>query len=114
MISGMADEIEGLNGKVLIPGDLVQYQNGSVVSRMITYTPQGTVTLFAFAAGAGLSEHSAPYDAILQVLEGTAEVTLEADLHQVKTGELIILPADIPHAVHAQDSFKMMLTMIHS
>ncbi len=110
----MGKETENLKGMIIRPTELVTYQKGSVVSRMITYTPQGTITLFAFAEDSGLSEHTAPFDAVVQVLEGTAEVTLEGETFQVASGEMIILPADIPHAVHAPASFKMMLTMIHA
>jgi len=110
----MGEESQELKGKILKPTDLVSYQNGSVVSRMITYSPQGTITLFAFAEGSGLSEHTAPYDAVLQVLEGTAEVSLEGMTFNVDSGDMIILPANIPHAVHAPGSFKMILTMIHA
>lgn len=110
----MADDLQNLKGRVLRTTDLVNYQAGSVVSRMIAYTPQGTVTIFAFATGSGLSEHTAPYDAILQVLEGTAMIILDGVTLEVSLGEVIILPADIPHAAHAKESFKMMLTMIHA
>lgn len=110
----MSEDLQQLKGKIIKPIDLVNYQDGSVVSRMLTYTPQGTVTLFAFASGSGLSEHTAPFDAILQVLEGTAEVTLDKEILLVSSGDLIILPAHIPHAVHAPASFKMILTMIHA
>jgi quercetin dioxygenase-like cupin family protein len=101
-------------GIAFIPQNLVNYQDGSVVSRMITYTPQGTVTVFAFAAGSGLSEHTAPYDALIQILEGSAEITLDGTTTIVQTGEYIILPASVPHAVHARVEFKMLLTMIHA
>lgn len=101
-------------GNVFIPGNLVNYQEGSVVSRMITYTPQGTVTIFAFAAESGLSEHTAPYDAMIQILEGSAEISLEGVLHTLHAGEYIILPASVPHALYAKEQFKMILTMIHA
>jgi quercetin dioxygenase-like cupin family protein len=110
----MTEDTIQLRGKVINPVDLVQYQDGSVVSRMITYTPQGTITIFAFAADSGLSDHTAPYDAMFQVLEGTAEVTLAGEMSMIHAGELIILPASIPHAVHAKEPFKMLLTMIHA
>jgi len=110
----MGEELQDLKGRIIRPSDLVKYQDGSVVSRMITYTPQGTITLFAFAVGSGLSEHTAPFDAVLQVLEGTAEVTLSGEVFQVSSGDMIILPANIAHAVHARVAFKMMLTMIHA
>lgn len=110
----MAEESQDLKGRIIRPADLVNYQEGSVVSRMLTYTPQGTITIFAFAAGSGLSEHTAPFDAVLQVLEGMAQVSLADENFDVACGEMIILPANIPHAVHASVSFKMMLTMIHA
>lgn len=110
----MGEEPQDMKGRILKPTELVSYQDGSVVSRMITYTPQGTITVFAFAEGSGLSEHTAPFDAVLQVLEGIAEVTLAGENFQVDSGDMIILPANIPHAVHASVPFKMMLTMIHA
>ncbi|RXE57001.1 cupin [Methanoculleus taiwanensis] len=106
-------EKETLTGKILNPADLVAYQGGSIVSRMLVYKKSGTITLFAFDAGEGLSEHTAPYDAILTVLDGEATVTIAGAEHLLKAGELIIMPANIPHAVKATDRFKMMLTMIH-
>jgi len=102
-----------LKRKVLRGENLVAYQDGSVVSRMLAYKKSGTVTLFAFDSGEGLSEHTAPYDALLQVLEGEARVTIEKEEFSLKAGDLIIMPAGIPHAVHAEHRFKMMLTMIH-
>ena len=110
----MSEDMDMLKGKVMRPVDMVQYQEGSILSRMITYTPQGTITIFAFARDSGLSEHTAPFDAMLLVLEGDAEVTLAGETCMVGAGELIILPAAIPHAVHAKEPFKMMLTMIHA
>ena len=103
-----------VKGIVFKPADIVSYQEDTVVSRMITFTPQGTITIFAFAAGSGLSEHTAPYDAMLQVLEGSAEITLDGTMTPLGSGEFIILPASIPHAVFAKESFKMLLTMIHA
>ena len=102
-----------LKRKVLRGRDLVEYQEGSVVSRMLAYKKSGTVTLFAFDSGEGLSEHTAPFDAMLQVLEGEARVSIENEEFSLKEGDLIIMPAGIPHAVHAEHRFKMMLTMIH-
>jgi len=110
----MGEESHDMKGRIIKPAELVSYQDGSVVSRMITYTPQGTITVFAFAAGSGLSEHTAPFDAVLQVLEGVAEITLAGENFLVGSGDMIILPANIPHAVHASVSFKMILTMIHA
>lgn len=110
----MAEDISQMKGKILKPAEMVAYQEGSVVSRMITYTPQGTITIFAFAAGSGLSEHTAPYDAVVQIIEGDAEITLDGEVFELCAGDMIILPADIPHAVHAEQAFKMLLTMIHA
>ena len=103
---------EDLVAKVLTVNDLVKYQDGTVASRMIVFKKVGTITLFAFDAGEGLSEHSAPYDAILTVTDGAADVTIAGSLVTVRTGEMIILPANKPHAIKARERFKMTLTMI--
>jgi len=94
--------------------NIIAYQEGSIVSRMVINKPAGTVTLFAFDKGEGLSEHSAPFDAMLIALEGQVEVTIEGESHLMSMGELIILPAQVPHAVKAISRFKMMLVMIHA
>ena len=94
--------------------ELVEYQSGSVVSRTIIKKPTGTVTLFAFAEGEGLSEHTAPFDALVTILDGAAQITVGGKDHDVQTGEGLLLPADIPHALHASMPFKMMLVMIRS
>jgi quercetin dioxygenase-like cupin family protein len=93
---------------------LVDYQEGSVVSRTIIDKKAGTVTAFAFDEGQGLSEHVAPYDAIVNITDGEAEITISGKSHQVKTGEIIILPAKKPHALKATKKFKMILTMIRA
>jgi len=104
----------------LLPGrketiaSLVNYQSGSIVSRTIIKDRAGTVTLFAFDEGEGLSEHTAPYNALLHLLEGEAEVTISGNTSLLEQGEAIILPAGIPHAVKASKRFKMLLTMIRS
>lgn len=103
---------EGLIGRVLVTNDLVKYQDGTVASRMLVFKKTGTITLFAFDAGEGLSEHSAPFDAVLEVTDGAAEVTIGGKPFPVKSGEMIILPANIPHALKAKQRFKMTLTMI--
>ena len=103
-----------LKGKVLDPNDLIAYQDGSVVSRMLVYKPQGTITIFAFDAGEGLSEHTAPYDAIATITDGEATITIAGTEFQLAKGEMIIMPAAIPHAVTAVQRFKMVLTMIHA
>jgi len=81
---------------------------------MLINAPAGTITVFAFDAGEGLSEHTAPYDAVLQVLEGETLITIEGTDYPLKAGEIIIMPARKPHAVQAVTQFKMMLTMIHA
>ncbi|MGE5480227.1 MAG: cupin domain-containing protein [Chloroflexota bacterium] len=91
---------------------IVDYQEGSVVSRQLIKKPTGTVTVFSFDEGEGLSEHTAPYDALVQVLDGTAEITISGTIHIVPAGDVIIMPAGEPHALKAQERFKMMLTMI--
>lgn len=103
---------ENLTGKVLDPKDLIAYQEGSVVSRMIVYKKSGTITLFAFDAGEGLSEHTAPYDAVAHIIDGEAEISIEKTPFLLKEGQMIIMPANKPHALHAQQRFKMMLTMV--
>jgi quercetin dioxygenase-like cupin family protein len=94
--------------------DMVAYQEGAIVSKEIIKKPTGTVTLFAFDRGQGLSEHTAPFDALVQVLDGEAEITLAGEPHLVKTGEMIIMPGGKPHALSAVKRFKMMLVMIRS
>lgn len=92
--------------------DLIQIQEGSVVSRTLVKKATGTVTLFAFDEGEGLSEHSTPHDALVQILEGTATISVGGNTHEVGTGEGLLLPANIPHALQAPVPFKMLLTMI--
>ena len=94
--------------------DLVSYQKGSVVSKTLIEKKTGTVTLFAFDEGQALSEHTAPFDALVCVLDGAAEVTIAGEAAVVKTGEMLVMPADVPHALKAVEPFKMMLTMIRS
>ena len=98
--------------KVYDAGELVQYGEDAVVSRTLVNTDGGTVTVFAFDAGQGLSEHTAPFDALVQVLEGEAEIVIGGAPFKVGRGQLILMPADIPHAVRAGSRFKMMLTML--
>lgn len=94
--------------------DLVSYQQGSVVSRSIIKKSAGTVTAFAFDEGEGLSEHTAPYDALVQIIAGEARITVEGEAHRVAAGEMVVLPADVPHALQAEKPFKMLLTMIRA
>jgi quercetin dioxygenase-like cupin family protein len=92
--------------------DLAAYQEGSVVSRVLLKNRGGSVTLFAFAEGEGLSEHATPFDALVVVTDGEAEVTVGGVPHRVRAGEALRLPADVPHAVHAARPFRMLLTML--
>ena len=94
--------------------NLIDYQAGSVVSRVILKAKTGTVTLFAFDEGQALSEHTAPFDALAEVLDGEVEITISGKPHRVRAGEMIILPANRPHALKAAGRFKMMLVMIRS
>jgi quercetin dioxygenase-like cupin family protein len=93
---------------------LIDYQEGSVVSRTIIDKKSGTVTLFAFAENQGLSEHTAPYDAMVYVLDGEVDVTISGKPVSLKAGEMTIMPANEPHALAAKTKFKMLLTMIKS
>ncbi|MDG6998909.1 MAG: cupin domain-containing protein [Nitrososphaerota archaeon] len=94
--------------------ELASYQEGSVVSRTLLDRSTGTVTLFAFGEGQGLSEHTSPFDALVQVLEGEALITISGNPNQLKQGDAILMPAGRTHAVKAKTNFKMLLTMIRS
>jgi quercetin dioxygenase-like cupin family protein len=93
---------------------LVEYQEGAIVSRMLLRSGSGNVTLFAFATGQSLAEHTTPYDALVYVLDGEAEITISGRPIRAKAGEVLIMPANEPHAVAAPVPFKMLLTMIRS
>jgi quercetin dioxygenase-like cupin family protein len=103
---------EELLGKVMRLKDLVAYQDGTVASRMIVFKDAGNITLFSFDEGEGLSEHTAPFDAVVTILDGECEVWVAGETHRLKEGETIIFPANKPHALSAVTRFKMMLTMI--
>jgi quercetin dioxygenase-like cupin family protein len=105
---------EDLTGKVMALSDMVAYHPGSIVSRTIIDKPAGTLTLFAFERGQGLSEHTAPFDAMVYILDGEAEVKISDQPLQVRQGEMVIMPANEPHALRATTRFKMMLAMIKS
>ncbi|MFA5786743.1 MAG: cupin domain-containing protein [Actinomycetota bacterium] len=92
--------------------ELVAYQAGAVVSRELVKKKAGTVTVFAFDKGQGLSEHTAPFDALVQVLDGVAEITIGGAVHRLGKDEMILMPANVPHALKALERFKMMLVMI--
>ena len=98
--------------EVLKLADLAAYQEGAVVSRQITKAEAGNVTLFAFDAGQELSEHTAPFDALVHILDGEAEVRLSGVPYSLAAGDAIIMPADVPHALKATTKFKMLLTMM--
>jgi len=91
---------------------LVEYQKGAVVSRTLINKPAGTVTVFSFDKGEGLSEHTAPYDALVQVLDGKVEITIGGEPHSLGRGEMVMMPANVTHALRAVDRFKMMLVMV--
>ena len=94
--------------------DAVSYQDNAIVSREITSKDTGTVTVFAFAKGQGLSEHTAPFDALVYVFDGEVEIHIAGKPHFLKDGEMIIMPANKPHAVKALERFKMLLIMLRS
>ncbi len=100
--------------KVMNLKDLVAYQEGAIVSRTLLDRKAGTITVFAFDQGQGLSEHTTPYDAWLYVFDGEAEITISGTPYRLQAGESIVLPANEPHAVHAPTPFKMLLVMIRS
>jgi len=98
--------------KAIALAEEVEYRSGSIVSKTLLDKKAGSLTLFAFDAGQGLSEHVSPYDAVVQVLDGNAELTIGGKTVKAGTGNLVIMPANVPHAVKANESFKMLLTMI--
>jgi quercetin dioxygenase-like cupin family protein len=94
--------------------DLVQYQPEAIVSRVLAKRATGSITLFAFDAGQELSEHTTPFDAVVSVFDGEAEINVAGTSHRVRAGEAIFMPANVPHALRAISRFRMMLTMIHA
>ncbi len=100
--------------EVLHLAELVSYQDGSVVSRQITKAEAGNVTLFAFDKDQELSEHTAPFDALVHILDGEAEIKISGKAYHLKTGDVIVMPANEPHALRAPTRFKMLLTMIRN
>lgn len=95
-------------------GELIEYSKDSIVSKTLLDKSAGTITLFAFDQGQKLSEHTAPYDAVVQILDGNARVRIKDDTNELSEGQIIIMPANIPHAVSAGKRFKMLLTMIRA
>ena len=102
------------DNEVMNLAGLIEYQDGSVVSKTLLTKTTGTVTVFAFDKGQGLSEHTAPFDAMVAVLDGQVEIKIAGNPHIVNKGEMIIMPANKPHALNALEKFKMMLIMIKS
>lgn len=92
--------------------DNIAYAEGSVVSKTLIQKESGTVTVFAFDTEQGLSEHTAPFDAMVYILEGRAQITLGGEPKTVNSGEMLVMPANVPHALHAEERFKMLLVMI--
>jgi len=110
----MSEKKGVVTGEKLNLANLAGYQDGAVVSRTVVDKPVGTITAFAFDAGEGLSEHTAPYDAFVQVLDGEAEITIEGKAQTVAAGEIVIMPANKPHSLRAVKRFKMLLVMIRA
>jgi len=109
----MASE-DSYKGKAFSVKELINYAADSVVSKTLIDTKAGTMTLFAFDKGQGLSEHTAPYDAVVQIVDGEAAITIGGNTTNVAEGQMIIMPANVPHALKAATQFKMLLTMIRA
>lgn len=105
---------EELKARTFKAEDLIEYQKGAVVSKEILHKGTGSVTIFAFDKEEGLSEHTAPFDAIVQVIDGKAEITISGNKNILEKEDMIIMPANEPHSLHAVERFKMILTMIRS
>jgi len=106
------DQLDKITGEVFKLEDLIDYQKGAVVSRTLVDKDEVTLTVFAFDDNQTLSEHTAPHDALLQVLDGTAKVIIDGKDYILEEGETVVMPAEIPHAVEAETRFKMFLTMV--
>ena len=106
--------MNNISKKIFVPAESIKYSKGSVVSKIIIRKTAGNVTLFAFDKGEGLAEHSSPHEALVQVLDGEAEIIIGGKANHLQQGESILLPANIPHSLRAVEKFKMMLTMIKS
>ncbi len=103
---------EEFKGVAMNLAESVDYSSGSIVSKTLLNKKTGTLTLFAFDAGQGLSEHTSPYDATVYILDGEGTITIDGEIKKVRAGEMIIMPANIPHDVQAEERFKMLLIMI--
>jgi len=108
----MSDTLSAVKGKAFNLKESIEYANGSVVSKTLIKKDIGNVTLFAFDEGQGLSEHTAPFDAVVYILDGEAKITIGGQPQDVVGGEMLIMPANISHALHAKAPFKMLLVMI--
>ena len=107
-------EIEMYKGKALDVKTLVEYSANSIVSKTLIDTKAGTIMLFSFDKGQGLSEHTAPYDAVVQIVDGEAEITIGGNAINASEGNMVVMPANVPHALQATKRFKMLLTMIRA
>ena len=110
----MTDEAKLPTGEAIDLAALAAYADGAIVSRTLAESDAGTITLFAFDAGQGLSEHSAPFDAVVEILDGRAELIIGGKSVSAAAGQLVIMPANVPHAVKAPQPFKMLLTMLRT
>lgn len=108
----MNDNVTTLKGTPFILEKYINYAGGSVVSKTLLKKDIGNITLFAFDSGQGLSEHTAPFDAVVYILDGKAEITIGEKTQTVNSGEMLIMPANVSHALHAKEKFKMLLVMI--
>jgi len=106
------EKYSDIRGCQFLPEELVSYQEGSVVSRTLIEQNGGTITLFAFDSGQALSEHMAPYEAFVQIIDGEAEIIIDGQPNAVSRGSFLIMPANVPHSVRANERFKMILTMV--
>lgn len=107
-----SDQLSDLAGSPFAVGSVLDYQEGAIVSRTLVDREAVTLTVFALDAGQTISEHTAPHQALVQVLDGTATISIEDETHEVGSGEGLVFPAETPHAVAAEERFKMLLTMI--
>jgi quercetin dioxygenase-like cupin family protein len=105
-------KVQEMRGVAIAMSGAVGYADGAIISKTLLDKPTGTLTLFSFDAGQGLSEHTAPYDATVLILDGNAAITIAGKTQSVAAGELIIMPANVPHSLRAEERFKMLLIMI--
>ncbi len=105
-------KVQEMRGVAIAMNGAVGYADGAIISKTLLDKPTGTLTLFSFDAGQGLSEHTAPYDATVLILDGNAAITIAGKTQSVAAGELIIMPANVPHSLRAEERFKMLLIMI--